>query len=181
MRKKYPREIIHDNRENRKWRDTSHLIWLHDVRSAFNVGSIFRIADALGATEVLLSGFTPIPPSEKITKTALGAEESVKWSHFNEASEVIDYLTQLHIQLIALEQTTKSISIQHLNREDIKTNRVCLVAGSETVGVSEDILAVSDVHIHIDQFGEKHSLNISVAVGIATFFIDRLLHGQSLK
>lgn len=156
---------------NRTKKESIHSLWLHDVRSALNVGSMFRIADALGIKEVILSGFTPVPPSEKIAKTALGAEKTVQWSQFKKPEEVFEYLRRLDYQLIALEQTTTSIPLQEVRINSSLTSGFCLVAGSETVGVSDEILRASNLHVHIDQVGEKHSLNISVAVGIALFYL----------
>jgi len=146
------------------------MIWLHDVRSTYNVGSIFRIADALGFRKVLLSGFTPTPPSEKITKTALGAEKSVDWIYFNSVDEGLQYINNEGHSLIALEQTSVSVSLEIVT--SLKTP-FCLVAGSEIVGVADDILNKAPLHVHINQFGKKHSLNISVAVGIALYSLTR--------
>lgn len=176
--KKTPKEIALDNAKNNQEHKLRHYIWLHDVRSAHNVGSIFRIADAMGIKQVILSGFTPTPPLEKISKTALGAEEAVSWIYYQKASEVIKALTSQSIQLIALEQTKTSVS---LNAFTPSEESFCLVAGSETIGVSDEILRASLQHVHIDQYGVKHSLNVSVATGIALFVLTQLHSSESQK
>jgi tRNA G18 (ribose-2'-O)-methylase SpoU len=166
MIKKTPKQIFSENSKNREHHKAQHYLWLHDVRSAHNVGSMFRIADALGIKQLLLSGFTPAPPSEKITKTALGADESVSWLYFQEIHQVLDHLNSEKTTLIALEQTKSSVSLEQVN---FNVNSFCLVAGSETIGVADEILEATDLHIHIDQYGNKHSLNVAVATGIALY------------
>lgn len=129
-----------------------------------NVGSIFRTADALAIDEVILSGYSPCPPRPEISKTALGAEELIPWRYVEDPLHEITAMSSNGIWMLALEQTTESeplLSIRNL------TNDWCLIAGSETVGLDDSILSVAHQTIHIDQYGQKHSFNVSVAVAIA--------------
>lgn len=145
------------------------LLWLHDIRSMHNVGSAFRSADAFGVQGIILSGYTPTPPRAEISKTALGADELVDWKHFHTTDEVFEFLKSEKYSCIALEQTTKSVLIHEL--PSLSGKPVCLIFGNEVHGVSDEILARSNYIAEIPQYGEKHSFNISVAVGIALYAI----------
>jgi tRNA G18 (ribose-2'-O)-methylase SpoU len=139
-------------------------IWLHNVRSMQNVGSIFRTADALAIDEVILSGYSPCPPRPEISKTALGAEELIPWRYIEDPLHEITTMSSKGIWMVALEQTTESEPLLSVKRP---TTDWCLIAGSETVGLDDSILSVTHQTIHIDQYGQKHSFNVSVAVAIA--------------
>ena len=148
------------------------VVWLHNIRSMHNIGSVFRTADAFGIKEVLLSGYTPVPPRPEISKTALGAEQSVAWKSFSNLEEVLKYLIDQNYVLIGLEQTDSSILI---NKLDIQpTSRICLISGNEITGIDDQIIPRLNHIVEIPQYGKKHSLNVSVATGIALFSIHEL-------
>lgn len=142
-------------------------IWLHNIRSLHNVGSTFRSADAFSVKSIILSGFTPTPPRPEIAKTALGADEFVAWDYYDSVSDVIIALKNGNYLLVGLEQTSDSHSISNLS---ISVDRnVCLIFGNEISGIDDEILTHLDHVVEIPQYGRKHSLNISVAVGISLY------------
>lgn len=167
--KKTPKQLFLEHQRNAsELHDQGGLpkrsVWLHNVRSMQNVGSVFRSSDAMAMDEVLLSGYTPCPPRPEISKTALGAEEHVPWRYVEDPISEIRRLQESEMKVIALEQTTNSQSI--LTNTPYSFNW-CLLAGSETIGLEEELLSEADHTVHIDQYGIKHSLNVSVAVAIA--------------
>jgi len=140
------------------------VIVLDNLRSAMNVGSVFRSADAFRASSVILCGVTAIPPHRDILKTALGATESVHWQYFPDTPSAIIYLKGEGYKILAVEQTSKSIPLQ-----EFKSDMPCLYAivlGNEVSGISDDALGLCDFAIEIPQWGAKHSLNVSVCAGI---------------
>jgi 23S rRNA (guanosine2251-2'-O)-methyltransferase len=141
------------------------VILLDDVRSLNNVGSAFRTADAFLVEKILLCGITGTPPNREINKTALGATDSVEWEYFKEASEAIEKLKSENYTVISFEQTEKAISLDKFKFDELQ--KYCFVFGNEAFGVNDRILQKSDYVIEIPQFGTKHSLNISVTIGIA--------------
>ena len=145
------------------------VIVLDNIRSAYNVGSIFRTADAFRVDELLLCGFTAIPPSVEIHKTALGAEKSVLWKHFDSTLQAVEKLKSEGITIISLEQAQDSCNIRNFIFE--KGRKYALVVGNEVKGVDQKVLDLSDYCLEIPQFGTKHSLNVSVAAGIAIWQI----------
>jgi 23S rRNA (guanosine2251-2'-O)-methyltransferase len=150
--------------EYKKSVKTPITIVLDNVRSMHNIGSAFRTADAFLVDEVLLIGITAQPPHREINKTALGATESVPWQYFAESNGAIDYLGEKNYQLVAIEQAHESIMLQNFNPDDDK--KYALVFGNEVNGVSTEIMEKINHCIEIPQKGSKHSLNISVSVGI---------------
>jgi tRNA G18 (ribose-2'-O)-methylase SpoU len=148
------------------------IVWLHNIRSMHNVGSVFRTADAFGIKEIILSGYTPIPPRPEITKTALGAEKSVKWSSFLTILDANLYLKELNYLLVGLEQTDSSILINNLPIQE--STKICLISGNEITGIDDQIIPNLNHVVEIPQYGKKHSLNVSVATGIALFSIHEL-------
>lgn len=136
---------------------------LENVRSAYNVGSVFRTADAFLLEGVYLCGYTAFPPHKEIRKTALGAEETVYWQHFKKVTEAINELRQAGYQIFAVEQAEKSIP---LNLFGSPEGRIALVFGNEVTGVEQSTIALCDGCVEIPQLGMKHSLNISVAAGV---------------
>jgi 23S rRNA (guanosine2251-2'-O)-methyltransferase len=147
------------------------IIVLDNVRSAHNVGSVFRTADAFLAEAIYLCGITAKPPHREIQKTALGATETVSWKYFQNTSDAIKELKENNFTIISVEQTTGSIQ---LNEFVIATGKkYAIVFGNEANGVDEMIVSASDFAIEIPQSGTKHSLNISVCAGIVVwdFFI----------
>jgi 23S rRNA (guanosine2251-2'-O)-methyltransferase len=148
------------------------IIILDDVRSMHNVGSVFRTADAFAVTSIFLCGYTPTPPHRDIHKTALGATETVPWQHFRQVEDAIAEASRLNYSVITVEQTHASVSLENYSwtREP-----VALVFGNEVQGVSEAALQKASANIEIPQWGAKHSLNISVSVGVVLWELVRRL------
>ncbi len=146
------------------------VVLAHNIRSLWNVGSIFRSADAFAVSHVYLTGYTAVPPRKEISKTALGAEQWVPWSYENDVAIVIDRCRQQGFDIVALECTKTSEPIWQQNR----SKSICLVLGHEVLGVSEELLALCDSSMHIPMSGKKNSLNVSVACGIALYEHRRL-------
>jgi len=142
---------------------------LDDIRSQNNTGSVFRTCDAFKVESLYLCGITAVPPHREIHKTALGAEESVRWKYFSSASGAILELKKLGYLVLALEHTTSGIPLQ--NYEISSHPKIALVFGNEIQGVNEESLQLADACLEIPQFGTKHSLNVSVAVGITLWEI----------
>lgn len=136
---------------------------LDDIRSAMNVGSVFRTADAFAVEKILLCGITAVPPNREITKTAIGATESVLWEYEADIEPVIHRLKESGYQVIAIEQTDRSVPLTDLSPQG---GKLAVVFGNEVEGVSNNVLALSDACVEIPQFGTKHSLNVSVCAGI---------------
>jgi 23S rRNA (guanosine2251-2'-O)-methyltransferase len=140
------------------------IILLDNVRSLHNVGSAFRTADAFRAEKILLCGITGTPPNREIHKTALGATESVSWEHHQNSREAAESLRQAGWQLIALEQTSGSVPLHQFIPQ--KEGKYCFIFGNEVTGVGDELIGIADMTLEIPQFGTKHSLNISVSIGI---------------
>lgn len=146
-------------------------ILLPDIRSAYNVGSIFRSADCFGATKLYLSGTTPRPvdrfnrPQKEIAKTALGAEKSIPWEYFETAKEVIKKAKKEGFHIIAIEQSDTSVDIQTFPKHE----KTLCIFGNEVEGVPKEILKLCDSIIEIDMKGEKESLNVSVCAGVVLY------------
>jgi 23S rRNA (guanosine2251-2'-O)-methyltransferase len=139
-------------------------ILLDNVRSLHNVGSAFRTADAFCMEKIYLAGITGTPPHREIEKTALGATESVTWEYQEKPEFVAQQLKSQGYKIIAIEQTTESQSLEKINFA--KDEKLCLVFGNEIHGVSDAVIELCDGAIEVPQAGTKHSLNISVCVGI---------------
>jgi tRNA G18 (ribose-2'-O)-methylase SpoU len=146
------------------------IIILDDIRSMHNVGSAFRTADAFAAKAIYLCGYTPVPPHREIHKTALGATDTVEWKHFPETAMAVVAAQQQGYKVYAIEQAHKSISLEALNW---KETPIALVFGNEVTGVNNDVLKLVDGVLEIPQYGAKHSLNISVTVGVALWELVR--------
>jgi tRNA G18 (ribose-2'-O)-methylase SpoU len=147
------------------------LLILDDVRSMHNVGAAFRTADAFGISGIYLCGFTPAPPHRDIRKTALGAEESVAWQHFSKVEAALEQARDSGYRILAVEQAQPSISLSELAfRTDEK---LALVFGNEVSGVSDTALSYAQQCIEIPQWGAKHSLNISVSIGVVLWELVR--------
>ena len=150
-------------------------ILVEDVRSVYNVGSIFRTADSFGASKIYLSGITAVPPREDLHKTALGAEDSVDWE-YNESSIVLaKKIKSEGIQLVLIEQTKES---KNIFKENI-VFPVCFIVGNEVNGVSEKLAKLIDIHLEIPMSGIKQSLNVSVATGIVGYELLRKYKSMS--
>jgi len=148
-------------------------IVLDNVRSLHNVGSAFRTADAFRIEKIFLTGITGTPPHREIEKTALGATRSVVWEHAESTKAVISQLKQSGYVIAIVEQTSESILL-HDFRPDA-TAKYCLVFGNEVHGVSEEAIEYGDIALEVPQHGTKHSLNISVCLGVVTWEIFKKL------
>lgn len=148
---------------------TPIIVILDNVRSLHNVGSVFRTCDALRIESVFLCGITATPPNKDIHKTALGATESVNWKYFEHTQHAIDELKNKQYKIVAVEQTINSISLNHYKPQP--KQKTALIFGHEVKGVAQNIINHCDECVEIPQFGTKHSLNISVSVGIVLWEI----------
>lgn len=137
----------------------------HNIRSMHNVGSIFRSADGAGVSRIYLTGYTACPPRKDISKTALGADESVAWEFHKDPVSVLKMLKADGVQILALEKNSKSKDISTFE----PTHPFCLVVGNEIDGVDKALLKLSDAVLHIPMRGKKESLNVSVAFGIGIY------------
>lgn len=151
----------------RKSEKTPLVLILENVRSAYNVGSVFRTADAFRIEALILCGITAFPPHKDIQKTALGATDTVRWKHFKNTSDAVTEVKNNNHKVYALEQTTNSINLSDFIPE--KNEKIALILGNEVTGISEETLKLVDKCMEIPQFGTKHSLNISVSAGIAVW------------
>lgn len=144
------------------------FIILHNIRSRFNVGSVFRTADGAGVSKIYLCGITPTPPHSRISKVALGAEDFVPWEYCAHTWRLIEKLKKQNIQVVAVEQSKTSVPYSQF-----KTDQpVAIVMGSETKGLSPAILKRCNSCLEIPMHGKKESLNVATACGIITFSLN---------
>ncbi len=156
------------------------IIVLDDVRSMYNVGSVFRTADAFRVEAIYLCGITAQPPHPEIHKTALGAEDTVAWQHFPTALDAVNTLKQQGYTVYSIEQCEGSTMLNDLSTVNCQLSTVnskyALILGNEVKGVHQEVVDASDGCIEIPQFGTKHSLNVSTTAGIVIWeFAKRLL------
>ncbi len=140
------------------------VIVLDNIRSSHNVGSVFRTSDAFLIKKIMLCGICPVPPKNEIRKTALGATESVEWEYFSKSTDCINILAKKGYKIISIEQADNATYLNNFSTE--KSQKMALVFGNEVNGIMEEIIQQSDEVIEIPQYGTKHSLNLSVSVGI---------------
>ncbi|MFA6047239.1 MAG: TrmH family RNA methyltransferase [Parcubacteria group bacterium] len=156
--------------------DKRLYVIIHNVRSAYNVGSIFRTADGAGVSKIFLTGFSPAPydarkeaypttAQKMMAKTALGAEKTVSWERAKNISVVIEKLKKEKVKIIALEQAKNSVAINKYK----PTFPCALILGNEVRGLDKDIIKKADVVLEIPMRGKKESLNVSVSAGIAMY------------
>lgn len=149
------------------------IVVADNIRSMHNVGAFFRTADAFCIEKLYLCGYTPRPPHREITKTAIGAELTVNWEYRSEVTELIDELKALGAKIAILEQTDGSVDLADFQADE--SDKWVLVLGNEVEGVQQSVVERCDLAVEIPQFGTKHSLNVSVAAGIAMYaFAERL-------
>ncbi len=144
---------------------------LDNVRSAWNVGAIFRTADGLGIKKIYLCGITPTPEAEAVRKTALGAEETVAWEYSRNALETVNRLRDEGNKCIALEQDNRAIPLTDYQFPN--PNPEILIVGNEVTGVDPELIDICDRILYIPMLGQKRSLNVEVAFGIAAFQLTR--------
>ncbi len=143
------------------------VVVLDDVRSMYNVGSVFRTADAFRIGAVYLCGITATPPSTEIHKTALGAEDSVEWKHFATAVDAVDALHAAGYEVYGVEQVEGSTMLHDF--VPVAGRRYAVVLGNEVKGVHQEVIDMCDGCLEIPQFGTKHSMNVSVTAGIIMY------------
>lgn len=141
-------------------------LMMHNIRSMYNVGSMFRTADAAGIDKIVITGYTATPPRKEIDKTALGAQETVPWRHFADPLEAITVLKSEGNKVFGLEIAENSRSCSSLRPDEFP---MVLLVGNEVEGIGDDLLAHCDGILEIPQYGIKHSLNVAVAAGVALF------------
>jgi tRNA G18 (ribose-2'-O)-methylase SpoU len=151
---------------------------LENVRSLYNVGSIFRTSDAVLLSNLYLTGFTPYPPRAEISKTALGAVESVSWSYYKKPMDAVQEMKSRGIKLAVLEQTDESIPLWEMSKDFFP---VCIAVGNEIGGITKDVVDAADIALEIPMLGVKHSLNVAVAYGIAVYRLFEMVSGESQK
>lgn len=144
---------------------------LENIRSAYNVGSVFRTADAFLLQGIYIIGYTALPGHKEIKKTALGAEESVEWKHFENAAAAIGALKGDGYKVYAVEQVSDSLHLQRTCFDGME--KIAVIFGNEVTGVAQDTIALCDGCIEIPQLGMKHSLNIATAAGVVLWEIVR--------
>lgn len=142
-----------------------------DVRSLWNVGSIFRSADGAGFDTLFLCGITGTPPRKEIAKTSLGSEDHVNWYYAPTTAALIPILQQQGFYIVGLEFTPDSSLLTEVLQEKVLTQPLCLCVGNEVAGLSAETLAQCDIVCHLPMRGFKESLNVAVAFGIAAYAI----------
>lgn len=145
---------------------------LDDIRSALNVGSIFRTADAFRIEKIYLCGITATPPHKEILKTAIGATDSVEWSYEKDIVSILKTLKEAEYQIYGVEQTENSTSLSDFSIRPAQ--KLAIILGNEVGGVSEKALEKADGTIEIAQYGTKHSLNVAVCTGIVLWEIQKV-------
>lgn len=149
-------------------------ILLHNIRSAHNVGSIFRTADALAVSRIFISGYTPTPldkfgrPLKEIAKTALGAEQSIAWEYAKKPDRFIKLMKKSGTQIIGIEQDVRAIDYKQYQGNATHAP-VLVIVGNEVLGMSKSLREKCDILVEIPMYGKKESLNVSVAFGIGLF------------
>lgn len=166
--------------------DSGIVVVLDNVRSAHNVGSVFRTSDSFKVDKVFLCGICPVPPSAEIHKSGLGAEESVGWEYCEDTMGAVERLRNEGYTIVSVEQTVNSVKLDRFrpyatqesaagaSQEDIETipsKKYALIFGNEVDGVSQEVVDASDFSLEIPQFGMKHSLNISVSAGVVLWHL----------
>ena len=172
--------------------DSGIVVVLDNVRSAHNVGSVFRTSDSFKVDKVFLCGICPVPPSAEIHKSGLGAEDSVGWKHCEDTMVAVERLRNEGYTIVSVEQTVNSVKLDRFrpyatqesaegtsqesaaetsNIDPIPSKKYALIFGNEVDGVSQEVVDASDFSLEIPQFGMKHSLNISVSAGVVLWHL----------
>jgi tRNA G18 (ribose-2'-O)-methylase SpoU len=173
------RKLTHDEiSENRSTLETIDTVkklpvyaLLDNIRSTYNVGSIFRTSDGAMIEKLILTGYTPHPPKKEILKTALGSTESVAWEYIHDPLEAVMNLKKQGFKIAALELTENTRQYYEVSINEFP---MCLIVGNEITGVSQSLLDLCDFTLEIPQYGIKQSLNVSVAYGISIFELRKI-------
>ena len=151
-----------------------YVIVLDDIRSMNNIGSAFRTGDAFKCAAIHLCGITAQPPHREISKTALGADESVDWIYFADAADSRKELREAGYQIVCVEQVQGSVSLEKFN--PVQDQKYAFVFGNEVFGVNDAWIQEADFSLEIPQFGTKHSLNVSVSMGVVIWdFVSKII------
>jgi len=140
------------------------VLILDNVRSMHNIGSAFRTSDAFCIEKIILCGISSTPPSAEIHKTALGSENTMEWEYFENTIEAVELLKEKGYHIISIEQAENTIALNNFVPE--KGCRYALIFGNEVKGIQQNVVDISDECIEIPQYGTKHSLNVSVSIGV---------------
>lgn len=162
------RKSVEEFKESEK---TPVIAVLENIRSAYNVGSVFRTADAFLLEAIYITGYTCTPPHKEIKKTALGAEETVAWKKFTSAKEAIEDLKNNGYRVFAVEQAMNSIALQKIDYS--REGKIAVIFGNEVTGVEQETIQLCDGCIEIPQLGMKHSLNIASAAAVVLWELIR--------
>lgn len=162
------RKTIEEVKQSEK---TPVIIVLENIRSAYNIGSVFRTADAFLVEAIYIIGYSAIPPHKEIKKTALGAEESVEWEHFTTTAFAIEELRKKRYNIYAVEQAEGSYKLNAIGFE--ANEKIAVIFGNEVTGVEQSTIHLCDGCLEIPQLGMKHSLNIATAVGVVLWELVR--------
>ena len=156
---------------------TPLVVVLDHVRSLYNVGSVFRTADAFRLQGVCLCGITARPPHPEIHKTALGAEDSVEWQYFEHTEDCVQYLKDQGYMVLAVEQCENSTMLDKIKNEElrVKNERIAVILGNEVMGVQQQVIDMCDGCLEIPQYGTKHSMNVSVTAGIVIWELFKII------
>ncbi len=153
------------------------VVVLDDVRSMYNIGSVFRTCDSFRVEALYLCGICQTPPSTEIHKTALGAEDSIEWKYFKSALEAVEELKNRGFKVLSIEQVEHSTKLQSFVPQ--KAQKYAVVLGNEVKGVHQEVVDASDGCLEIPQLGTKHSMNVSVTAGIIIYkFAEELMLRQ---
>jgi 23S rRNA (guanosine2251-2'-O)-methyltransferase len=161
------RKTVEEFRESPK---SPIIVVLENIRSAYNVGSVFRTCDAFLIEAIFIVGYAARPPHKEIKKTALGAEETVTWEYFKTTAEAIEALRSRSYSVFAVEQAKNSIPLQAVNDQ---ARPIAVIFGNEVTGVEQSTILLCDGCIEIPQLGMKHSLNIATAAGVVLWELIR--------
>lgn len=159
--------------EYKKLPPSGIVLVLDNVRSAYNIGSAFRSCDAFKVDKIELCGICAVPPSTEIHKSAIGAENSVEWEYNKDTMSAVRKLQSEGYTIISVEQTVNSVSLEKFIPQQGK--KYALIFGNEVDGVCQDVVDASDFSLEIPQYGTKHSLNISVSVGVVLWHFRRAI------
>lgn len=162
--KELDRLSVEDFKQTKK---TPIIVVLDNIRSLNNIGSVFRTCDAFLIKKIYLCGITATPPHKDIHKTALGSTETVDWEYVENIMDLIQSLKSENIKIISIEQAENATMLNDFQPEP--DNTYALIFGNEVKGVKQDVVSASDLVLEIPQFGTKHSLNISVSVGVVVW------------
>lgn len=152
------------NEEFKAQKKNPVILILDNIRSLNNVGSAFRTSDAFLIEKIYLCGITGTPPHREINKTAIGATDTVAWEYAKDTLEIVKKLKKENWKILAIEQAEGSLSLENFNSK--KDEKYCFIFGNEVFGVAQNVVSASDICLEIPQFGTKHSLNISVSIGV---------------